>query len=467
MLKKCLVILFAVSLVFSVSLAYAAKVTIRFDPGAYRPGVPPKNLKMMNVIIEEYEKLHPDVEIKLVGVGEYGGQDYGTWLQTRLLTKDAPEIFQCNYDAAWTLYSRGWFTDWIPYLGKPNPYVPGNKRWVDIFYPFMCREARAPDGKIYTVVPDSAGTTTVYNKDIFKKVGVSVPTTWGKFINVMGKIRAQGIIPFGNTTYAICCPGIHWPIQRIQGGLIPKELVQQLDIDKSGRIDVREVCKAVSEGAFRADLPFFKETWRLMKEFSKFWPPGFTGQLDLRQLFLTQKIAMYMTHTQDLTVIERDPRRNFEWGTMDFPIITKADSPLGQNKLVGEFGLWGGLQLSIPSYLPKEAKDVAVDFCMYISAPKQLERLVLEEGGFVPNVKGVKVPKGLETVRNPKAVNDPLHGVAFFGSVDFEDKYNREANNFLTDKISFDEFISRMQKIFEDTTKIIIRDNPEWGIKLQ
>ncbi|MGC8972434.1 MAG: hypothetical protein ACP5K2_09655, partial [bacterium] len=104
MLKKCLVgVLIVVSLVFSVSLAYAAKVTIRFDPWAFRPGVPPRNLKMMNVIVEEYEKLHPDVKIELVGVGAYGGQDYVTWIQTRLLTKDAPEIFWLNFDQGWEL----------------------------------------------------------------------------------------------------------------------------------------------------------------------------------------------------------------------------------------------------------------------------------------------------------------------------------------------------------------------------
>jgi len=466
MLKKCLVILFAVSLVFSVSLAYAAKVTIRFDPWAYRPGVPPRNLKMMNVIVEEYEKLHPDVKIELVGTGAYGGQDYFTWIQTRLLTKDAPEVFWLNFDQGWELYNRGWFTDWTPYLGKPNPYVPGNKRWADIFYPYTFKEVRAPDGKIYDIAADAVGTTIVYNKDIFKRVGVGVPTTWGKFMDTLAKIKASGIIPFGNTTFASCCPGYHWVIQRIQGGLIPKDLVQQLDIDKNGRVDMRELSKAVVEGVFRADLPFFKESWRLMKEFSKFWPPGFTGQLDLRQLFLTEKIAMYHAGSWDIPVIRDDPNRKFAWGTMYYPVITKQDSPLGQNKLIIEFGMWGGLQWYIPSYLPKEIKDIAADFCMYVSAPQNLERLILEYGGDIPNVKGVKAPEGLETIRNPKGVTDPLHGMVLFTS-EFMDRYNREANNFITDKIPFDEFISRMQKLFEDTAKALIRDHPEWGIKLQ
>ncbi|MCX7794894.1 MAG: extracellular solute-binding protein, partial [bacterium] len=206
MLRKSLFVgLLIVYLIFSMSIANAAKITIRFDPWAYRPNVPPENLKMMSVIVDEYEKLKPDVKIELVGTGAYGGQNYYTWIQTRLLTKDAPEVFWLNFDQGWELYNRGWFTDWAPYLGKPNLYVPGNKRWSDIFYPYMFKEVRAPDGKIYDIAADAVGTTIVYNKDIFKKVGVSIPTTWNKFIGILDKIKSQGIIPFGNTTFASCC----------------------------------------------------------------------------------------------------------------------------------------------------------------------------------------------------------------------------------------------------------------------
>ncbi len=450
----------------STTYAYAAKTVIHYDPQVYRPEEKPiKRGQMIKTLVAEYEKIHPDVDIELVGLGAYGGQDYVTWIQARLLTKDAPEVFFLNYEGvdALGLAEKGWVTAWDPYLDKPNPYVSGNEHWRDIFNPLMFREVRAVDGKIYDIAADGVGVAVTYNKDIFKKAGVSVPQDWAEFMRILAKIKQLDVIPFGMTTSV---DEYHWPQYIIQGGLISKEEEQLWDVDGNGRVNVAELTKAILEGTLRADTPYNTETWRLMKEFSQYWPPGFTAKLDLRALFLREKIAMYLMGSWDAAVIEQDPLRKFDWGMFEaFPAVTKESSPLGQGELCTIFGAWGGLQWHIPGYLPQQVKDIAADWCMFLSAPQNLERLIIEHGGMVPYVKGVEVPKGLEVMTNLKAKRSVIQGQMGMFDPEFGDKYNREANLFMTDEVSFDEFLSRIQKHYEDTARTWARKYPEWGIK--
>lgn len=95
---------------------------------------------------ESYEKLHPDVDIQFLPEIPTG---YEEWLVTQMTGGTSPEIvwYQRGYIAR--DYRKGWFVNLTPYLNQPNPYVKGNKKWIDIFQPPVIASGAAPDGNIY------------------------------------------------------------------------------------------------------------------------------------------------------------------------------------------------------------------------------------------------------------------------------------------------------------------------------
>src|SRR5207245_10665497 len=91
---------------------------------------------------------------------------------------------------------KGGGLDVTPYVMRPDPYVPGNKRWYDLIDKQMIESLRFVDGHFYGFPAASNEAAVWYNKDVFRKVGVDVPTTWQQFMAVLPKIKRAGYIPY-------------------------------------------------------------------------------------------------------------------------------------------------------------------------------------------------------------------------------------------------------------------------------
>jgi ABC-type glycerol-3-phosphate transport system substrate-binding protein len=59
----------------------------------------------------------------------------------------------------------------------------------------LLKSSVSPDGHIYSIANTSYAYAFAYNKKLFRKVGVSPPTSWGGFLNVCDKFSAAGITP--------------------------------------------------------------------------------------------------------------------------------------------------------------------------------------------------------------------------------------------------------------------------------
>jgi len=123
----------------------------------------------------EYERLYSNVDIQFVSnvVG-----DYDIWLTTQMIARRAPDIVWEQADVLWSQTNKGWWISLDPYLEKPNRYVPGNRRWLDLLYEEPTEARRAPDGHMYVVPLDLVETGIYYNKRIFREVGIEPPETW-------------------------------------------------------------------------------------------------------------------------------------------------------------------------------------------------------------------------------------------------------------------------------------------------
>ena len=80
----------------------------------------------------------------------------------------------------------GLFQDLIPAFEKPNPFIPGNTKWIDTMNPVALSLDIVPGNTpgrrgIFVVNGDWGGIGFYYNKNLFKEAGISAaPTSWNQ-----------------------------------------------------------------------------------------------------------------------------------------------------------------------------------------------------------------------------------------------------------------------------------------------
>ena len=122
-------------------------------------------------------------------------QGYEEWLVTQMSGGTSPEIvwYQRGYIAR--DYQKGWFVNLDPFLAQPNPYVPNNKTWKEVFQAPCIESGKAPDGHIYMITGDLVGTGFFYNKTLFDKLGLKVPEIWKDFDAAQKAIKDAKVTP--------------------------------------------------------------------------------------------------------------------------------------------------------------------------------------------------------------------------------------------------------------------------------
>ena len=91
--------------------------------------------------------------------------------------------------------------------------------------PALKAETLRSDGKIYAVPFASQTMLIVYNTELFAKHGVKVPETWDELLDASKKLKAAGVIPFGNGTATA------WQNETIVGALLSSMLGKQFEAD--------------------------------------------------------------------------------------------------------------------------------------------------------------------------------------------------------------------------------------------
>ena len=122
------------------------------------------------------------------------------YLLTQLTAGKAPDIVMANVEDVWADVHKGWYVPLDQYMNEPNPYcapgTPGATCWWDQFtYQTISRAKTGLDGKMYCISYDMVETGIYYNKDIFRKLHLTVPRTWDEFETVMRTLRAAGYTP--------------------------------------------------------------------------------------------------------------------------------------------------------------------------------------------------------------------------------------------------------------------------------
>jgi len=429
---------------------------------AYTPeittGDNPRPLHQFTLLARRFERLHPGLRVTFIKnpVG-----DFRTWMITQLKGGTAPDIMWTHSGWANQDAQYGWFVRLDPYLAQPNPYVPGNKRWFDLFYADATNAKRAPDGGLYALPIDQVETGVFYNKDIFRRVGVSPPVTWEEFLEVQERLQKAGYIPFLMTGAQDM--RISWARSILLDQLF-EDLLPQMDVREAAGfpgVDAQEFVRAYKKGIFSLRDPRYRECLRLLKEWSRYWQRGFLGTNDDR-LFRLGRAAMFWDGSWYVSPIKRDPLRTFDFGVFPLPYLTRRTSPYAPGRETRGVGGATSIQYAITnSAIQGKKVDLAVDFLRFITAPKNLGPLVAEAGLFLPNVHGVAPAPGLE----PFARILEIGQVRFAGEIaagDYPDRLFRVLQGFLGGVYSEEETLRLLEAFLASSVERLIQENPTW-----
>jgi ABC-type glycerol-3-phosphate transport system substrate-binding protein len=359
---------------------------------------PPKYLWTLR---DAYQKLHPEVRIEFLPYIPQG-PDFDTWFVTQFKAGNAPDVGNQLFSEVNRNANKGWFLDLTPYLDKADPYVSGNAHWKDIFLPGVIQTGTAPDGKIYVLPTGITGTAIYYNKDLFRKAGVTPPQTWKEFMDIQQKIKDAGFIPFAfNMNGPRYCS--NWALRCLQDMLLDSRLsaikgvigtIERNMIEGSG-VSQKELVAAIKRGDYSALDPQWQEQLRLLKEWSRFWDPGFLGldQDGAYREFITGKAAMFWDSSARVKPVSSDPLRGFEFGTFGFPRVTKESSAYATGidaPAIGGFTANGGEYVVDANVQKRGTLDATIDWLMYITAPQNYVPMANDLGAYAPALRDMK-----------------------------------------------------------------------------
>lgn len=458
---------------------------IEMYPGFYAPGTQPfgvgERLRAIRLLADEYEKLHAEVTIQFTPQLVVEGGSEGEAIRTKLLGGIAPEIVNINTEACWpdVEQKKGW---WIPlddFLNQPNRYVTGNHAWIDQFKNQALTQAkRAPDGLLYCITFDVVETGIFYNKTLFEKYGAQIPQNWQEFLQLQQTFADSGLIPLACDRAVF----MDWAPDLLFDQCY-YEILDLLDYQKKSPIEEayyqgyffpEELCWLAKKGWFSAENPRFREHWRLLKQWRRYWQKDLTHS-DNQRLFITQRSPMFWTGSWFVRRMMLDPLITFDWGIFYPPPIHRSESPYccGVDQCV----IGGaGIQFHVTRRAIDDGDlEPTIDFLKFITTPEHASCIANEGGMFIANIVDAAMPPNLTPFS--EIVLRRYCTVKWHYSLGhrFTDHRERMIEFFLNDGISLDDFMVEMSGYLKQTADQLIRENgwqeptsvPQWSPEIE
>ena len=140
----------------------------------------PDELKIISGAIDEWQKSHPDIAVRLEHTPYRG---YVDKLLTRIAGHSAPDIICTEVDLFVTFQSKDVLLDLTPYIAK-DPELNIKEFYPEIINRFTVK------GKLYAIPRDTAPYACVYyNKKLFDEAGVPYPTDDWNVLDLLDKAK--------------------------------------------------------------------------------------------------------------------------------------------------------------------------------------------------------------------------------------------------------------------------------------
>lgn len=190
MLRKLGLLVVSLMLIISIVPAFAQDdVVVRY----FTFSAAPDHLEDLDTIIAEFEAQNEGITIE-VSTAPFA--DYFTLLQADVVSGDAPDVFELNYESFVTYAANGTLLDISDMLSGDAPYYP------------RALEAFQYEGA-QLALPETFSTVLMfYNADLFDEAGVEYPTTEWTWDDATA--AAEAITALGDGTWGIFQPVQFW-----------------------------------------------------------------------------------------------------------------------------------------------------------------------------------------------------------------------------------------------------------------
>ena len=427
-----------------------------------------EKLKGLNEVAAAFRKVYPDTAIEFVDVPQT--REY---LVTQLMGEQAPDIININVEDVWQDVQKGWYVPLDKYLEAPNPYLPGNKQWWDQFkYQAISRGKAAPDGKMYCITLDMIETGIFYNKDIFKRLGISPPTDWVDFLAMQEKIsKAKGADGKPLTPMLVDQGALaDWGVDLFFDQLY-REIRPAIDLKKDpkrdaymkGYLDWDEIAFLYKKGFFSKNDPRWREVFRLLKDWRRYFVKDF-GATNMERNFITQKGAMYWSSSFTVNKLSRDPNLGFEWDVFYLPAMPRSFNRYANSYpmcVIGEaatqYSVTNSAINDTGSADTSEKLKRVVAFLQFMCLPENTDKVVNEMVALMPNILGVKTHPELHRFQEILERDYAMSKWMFTFDLRFNEIWTRMLFLYLQSGITEDEFMEWVDKNIGLASETIIR----------
>jgi len=323
-------------------------------------------------VIKEFEKQNPGVKINVVTALN---EEYKQKINVVLGNNNPPDIYFTWVGEYANKFIRGGTALDL------TKYVEEDKEWSEQIIPSTLKPFTL-DNKVYGVPVLMDVRTMAYNKEIFNKLGLQPPKTWGEFIQVMDKIKASGVIPLGLGNKEPWNGGLY--ITTLNQRLVAADVLAKDNNRATGEFTDPGYVKALAK--LRELLPYMNEN------------PNALSREEERNMFVNGKIAMMSLHTIEFPFI-KDAK--FEWGTFNFPAMEGSNSDPSVITGAPE-----GFMISSKTKHP----DEAMKFLKFLTSKPMADKWV-KETSVISTTKGAvnsgnSTPLMVETIAQVANAND-------------------------------------------------------------
>lgn len=137
----------------------------------------------VQALVKGFQAKHPDIKIDWVAFGT-AGSPLNDKLKIAMASNQGPDIFQ------------SWGGSFMGQFAAAGKLLDLTKELSKVPTSAAAKAAMSYKGKIYGVAPFFAVAGLFVNEGIFKKLGLSVPTTFDELEEVADTLKANGIQPF-------------------------------------------------------------------------------------------------------------------------------------------------------------------------------------------------------------------------------------------------------------------------------
>ena len=357
---------------------------------------------------QAYESSHPNVTVTWLPNPTSSITTANATLVSEASGGDAPDIVWQQYNPLLSgSIPKGILQNLKPWLEKPNPYVSGNTKWLDLFTKSTLPYMTSPNGEMQILLGSNVETAFFYSKDAFTKAGIGgPPTTWAQLMSDLAALKRSGTTPLMFANGGPCNPS--WYERLASTSLLTPELSKFM-VDHSQVTSGLDDAVGVTRNVLSMNNPRYAEVWKLLGSLHPYLASGGSSYdacstpstvsppLSPQSLLVQGKVAMLWGGSWFIPQLA-SAGYSGKFGLFPEPPITQATTPYATG--VSTKGVIGGPngdgQWSITSAKADHSMTTAktntvMNFMAWLFTPQHIGPEVKDwgqGGSFIPTVTG-------------------------------------------------------------------------------